>query len=88
LSTRTLPNKQVEITIADNGPGIPPKLQESIFNPGVSGKTEGLGIGLWLVETFIHQFDGHINFTSQPDQGTTFIITLESMDLQAEGAMD
>jgi len=81
LGTQILPDGRVEITIDDDGPGIPPKLQESIFNPGVSGKAEGsLGIGLWLVETFIHQFNGHINFTSEVDKGTTFIITLEPVE--------
>jgi len=81
LGTQILPDGRIEITISDDGPGIPPNLQESIFNPGVSGKAEGsLGIGLWLVETFIHQFEGHINFTSELDQGTTFIITLEPME--------
>ena len=81
LSTQILPDGRIEITVTDDGPGIPPNLQESIFNPGVSGKAEGsLGIGLWLVETFIHQFEGHISFTSELDQGTTFIITLEPME--------
>ncbi len=67
---------EVEITIADNGPGIPPELQAHVFAPGVSGK-DGLGLGLWLVETFIHQFDGRIDFTSFVDEGTTFVVTLQ-----------
>jgi GAF domain-containing protein/anti-sigma regulatory factor (Ser/Thr protein kinase) len=80
LRTRRMPDGWVEITIADNGPGIPAELQESIFNPGVSGKDEGLGIGLWLVETFVHQFDGRINFISVPGKGTTFIVTLQPVE--------
>ncbi len=80
LATRALPDGWVEITLTDNGPGIPSELQESLFNPGVSGKTEGLGIGLWLVETFIHQFEGHIDFSSDPDQGTTFVINLQPLE--------
>ncbi len=66
---------QVEIRLADNGPGIPESLRERVFNPGVSGKNGSLGIGLWLVETFIHQFDGQIDFVSGP-AGTTFTILL------------
>jgi GAF domain-containing protein/anti-sigma regulatory factor (Ser/Thr protein kinase) len=80
LRTQLLPDGWVEITVADNGPGIPPELQASIFNPGVSGKDEGLGIGLWLVETFVHQFDGRINFTSVSGKGTTFTVTLQPME--------
>lgn len=69
---------QVQVTIADNGPGIPPELQSRLFNPGVSGTEGGLGIGLWLVETFVHQFDGRIEFTSSA-AGTTFSVTLQPM---------
>jgi signal transduction histidine kinase len=84
LRTRQMPDGWVEITIADNGPGIPLELQDSIFNPGVSGKAEGLGIGLWLVETFIHQFDGRITFTSVPGKGTTFAIMLQPLKTAIE----
>jgi GAF domain-containing protein/two-component sensor histidine kinase len=70
---------EAQIIIADDGPGIPPELQDRVFNPGVSGKEGGLGLGLWLVETFIHQFDGTINFTTSPEKGTAFTITLKSM---------
>jgi len=75
LTTHRNADGWAEITIADNGPGIPPEIRERIFNPGVSGKNGGLGIGLWLVETFIHQFNGQINFTST-EHGTTFTVKL------------
>ena len=77
VTTRCLADNRVEITFADTGPGIPPELQQTIFNPGVSGKADGLGIGLWLVETFINQFGGSIDFTSAPGQGTTFTVVLQ-----------
>jgi signal transduction histidine kinase len=70
----------VKIAISDNGPGIPADLQSNMFNPGVSGREGGLGIGLWLVETFIHQFDGRLDFTSSEGEGTTFLITLQSVN--------
>jgi two-component system nitrogen regulation sensor histidine kinase GlnL len=69
----------VEIAISDNGPGIPSELQSQMFNPGVSGTDGGLGIGLWLVETFIQQFDGHIEFSSAENDGTTFVVSLQPM---------
>jgi two-component system nitrogen regulation sensor histidine kinase GlnL len=80
LTTRQNTPGQVEIVVADDGPGIPPELQDRVFNPGVSGKEGGLGLGLWLVETFVHQFDGQIEFTTSPEKGTTFTITLQSMN--------
>jgi GAF domain-containing protein len=77
LSTQLNDQGWVEVIIADNGPGIPLELQERVFNPGVSGRDQGLGIGLWLVETFIHQFDGQIDFTTSATAGTEFTITLQ-----------
>jgi len=77
LSTRAAAGS-VKIAVADNGPGIPPELQERVFNPGVSGKDGSLGIGLWLVETFVHQINGQIDFVSDPG-GTTFTVTLPAL---------
>ncbi len=65
-----------EITINDNGPGIAPEMQQHLFTPGVSNREGRLGIGLWLVETFIHQFGGSINWSTTSQVGTTFIIIL------------
>lgn len=70
-------NNQVQVQVIDNGPGISADLQGQIFNPGFSGKDGGLGIGLWLVETFVHQFDGHIEYSSSAENGTTFTVTLQ-----------
>jgi nitrogen-specific signal transduction histidine kinase len=56
-------------------------MQERVFNPGVSGKEGGLGLGLWLAETFIHQFEGQITFTSSGAKGTTFVVTLQPMNI-------
>ncbi len=80
ISTNQNDKAWVNIIITDNGPGIPSTLQERVFNPGVSGKERGLGIGLWLAETFVRQFEGQISFTSTVTEGTTFTITLQSAE--------
>jgi two-component system, NtrC family, sensor histidine kinase HydH len=46
----------VEVRIADTGPGIPPELREQIFNPFVTTKKSGVGLGLSIVSKII---DGH-----------------------------
>lgn len=76
VNTRQTADNCVEIVIGDNGPGIPAELKDNIFKPGISSKA-GLGLGLWLVETFVHQFEGAIDFTSSPEQGTAFTIRLQ-----------
>jgi GAF domain-containing protein len=77
----------IEIKIIDNGPGIPAELQPHIFDPGVSGKYGGLGIGLWLVETFIHQFGGQIECISSVGLGTTFRVLLQPAASNTEEAL-
>jgi two-component system nitrogen regulation sensor histidine kinase GlnL len=54
------------ICINDNGPGIPPNIQEEIFYPMISGRAEGTGLGLSISQQLINQHNGLIEFTSQP----------------------
>ncbi|MFO1173861.1 MAG: ATP-binding protein [Paracoccaceae bacterium] len=70
--SRTLP-LQVEIT--DDGPGIPPAILEDIFEPFVSGRENGTGLGLALVSRIIADHDGWIGAESQPGR-TSFRIAL------------
>ncbi len=52
------------IEIIDNGPGVPEHLRATIFNPLVSGRDGGSGLGLSLAQTFINQHHGMIEFDS------------------------
>ena len=74
----------VEIRIADSGPGIPPELREQIFNPFVTTKKSGVGLGLSIVSKIIDGHHGSIRVeaprtpTSQdgPNAGACFVIFL------------
>ena len=61
------------IDIEDDGPGIPRELRESLFFPLVTGRAEGTGLGLYLVQSLIHRNKGMISCTSRPGQ-TVFSI--------------
>ncbi|MBK5074796.1 nitrogen regulation protein NR(II) [Budviciaceae bacterium CWB-B4] len=54
------------IDIEDNGPGIPPQLQDTIFYPMVSGREGGTGLGLSIARSLIDQHRGRIEFNSWP----------------------
>lgn len=55
------------IDITDNGPGIPPELQEKVFIPFFTTKSEGTGIGLSLCKQIVRYHDGHLTIQeSQP----------------------
>lgn len=67
---------QVEISVADNGPGIPENVLPQIFVPFFTTKEEGSGIGLSLCRQIVHQHKGHIHVASAPGKGTCFTVTL------------
>jgi signal transduction histidine kinase len=69
---------EVEIAISDEGPGIPESIRQTVFEPFVTTKPEGKGTGLGLsnVLMVVERHKGRIDFTTAPDVGTTFRITL------------
>ena len=56
----------LDLHIIDNGPGIPPEIQDRIFFPLVSGRDGGSGLGLTLAQTFVQQHMGVIECESRP----------------------
>ena len=65
----------VAVSIEDDGPGVPPDLGERIFNPLVSGREGGTGLGLPLAQSYVSQHQGLIEFDSVPGR-TRFTILL------------
>jgi two-component system nitrogen regulation sensor histidine kinase GlnL len=65
----------LELQVVDDGPGVPEEIQDRIFNPLVSGREGGTGLGLSLAQTFIQYHQGVIEFESRPGR-TTFRILL------------
>jgi two-component system nitrogen regulation sensor histidine kinase GlnL len=56
----------LELQVVDDGPGVPEEIQDRIFNPLVSGREGGTGLGLSLAQTFIQYHRGVIEFESRP----------------------
>ncbi len=65
----------LQIEITDDGPGIPPEIAADIFEPFVSGRENGTGLGLALVSKIVSDHDGWITVESVPGR-TTFRISL------------
>ncbi|MCV2878401.1 ATP-binding protein [Sedimentimonas flavescens] len=65
----------LQVEIMDDGPGIPPDIANSIFEPFVSGRENGTGLGLALVSKIISEHDGWISLDSVPGR-TVFRVSL------------
>ncbi len=77
VSTRRR-SDDVEISVSDEGPGIPERIRGSLFEPFVTTKPEGKGTGLGLstVLMVVERHDGHVDFDTTEGRGTTFRVTL------------
>ncbi|HTM59277.1 MAG TPA: nitrogen regulation protein NR(II) [Burkholderiales bacterium] len=65
----------LELQVLDDGPGVPEEIQDRIFNPLVSGREGGTGLGLSLAQTFVQYHQGVVEFESRPGR-TIFRILL------------
>ncbi len=63
------------IEVIDNGPGIDPALQDTLFYPMVSGRADGTGLGLAIAQNILNQHQGLIECESQPGR-TVFALFL------------
>lgn len=70
------PGDYIKLVIQDNGRGIPPQALHKIFDPYYSTKPSGSGLGLSTAYSIIHNHHGIITASSDPGQGTSFLIYL------------
>jgi two-component system nitrogen regulation sensor histidine kinase GlnL len=66
------PRPLVEVLVQDEGEGIPEGLRDRVFDPFVTTKPRGLGLGLALSHRIVEEHRGAIRVTSTPGKGTTF----------------
>lgn len=68
--------REVRVSIADNGIGIPPENMSRLFEPFFTTKQNGTGLGMAITRRIIRQHHGDITAQSEPNRGTTFHVTL------------
>jgi signal transduction histidine kinase len=64
----------VELRLADTGPGVPEELREEIFNPFVTTKKTGVGLGLSIVSKIVDGHQGSIHVENAPEGGAVFTL--------------
>ncbi len=76
IRTERYLNEQIRISISDTGPGIAKDLLDNVFNPFVTTKEQGMGIGLSLCYNIIDKHGGRILVNSEENKGCVFHIIL------------
>lgn len=68
-------NREIAISVRDDGPGIPEETRKDIFKKQISSKN-GLGLGLFLCNKVLNALGGKLNFQTSSEEGTVFTILL------------
>ena len=76
-ATAGLPGTKVQVTVRDNGPGIPDTLQDKVFSPFCTTKPRGMGLGLPIVKRTVIDHNGQVEVQTGPS-GTAVTILLPS----------
>jgi C4-dicarboxylate-specific signal transduction histidine kinase len=66
----------VEVSVCDAGSGLPAESERRLFEPFVTTKANGMGIGLTIAQTIVEAHSGRIEAHNNPDGGATFTVTL------------
>jgi signal transduction histidine kinase len=76
----------VGVSVCDSGGGIDPAVTNRLFEPFVTTKREGMGLGLLVTRSIVENHGGRIWATPNPDHGTTFTFTLPVAERKRAGA--
>ena len=78
ISTRTLPdNKKIELVVSDNGTGVIEEEKQKIFQPGVTAKPQGIGMGLVIVTELLNNHNCKIRLETPGEyKGATFVFDI------------
>lgn len=64
------------VSIKDDGKGIPAELREKIFEPFVTTKADGNGVGLWITKRLVDSLGGSIKIADPENGGTEFVVSI------------
>jgi two-component system sensor kinase FixL len=79
VSTAQAPQNMIEISVADTGAGIAPEISAQLFQPFITTKRQGMGVGLSISRTIIEAHGGSIAPRPAVGGGTVFSFTLSAV---------
>jgi two-component system sensor kinase FixL len=69
----------VEVWVSDTGSGISPEIMDKLFQPFITTKSQGMGVGLSICRTILEAHGGRIWALANPQGGTVFRFTLPAV---------
>ena len=87
VRTKVVAQEAVEVSIRDAGAGLPDPVRNKLFEPFVTTKTNGMGIGLTIARTIVEAHGGTIDGHNNADGGATFTVTLPCRGGEAAAAI-
>jgi len=85
VATAALPGNMIEISVADTGSGIAPEIGAQLFQPFVTSKPQGMGVGLSISRTIVEAHGGAIAPRANAGGGTVFSFTLPAVAKEEVG---
>ncbi|MGH6903263.1 MAG: two-component system sensor histidine kinase NtrB [Geminicoccaceae bacterium] len=85
ISTRRAAAGTIEIAVADTGPGLAPEVAQRLFQPFVTTKPSGLGIGLSICRSIVDGHGGRLWASANPGGGTIFHVRLPTAEASGGG---
>jgi two-component system, LuxR family, sensor kinase FixL len=79
IGTERGPDDMAIIKVADTGTGIAPEIADQLFQPFITTKSQGLGVGLSISRTIVESHGGRIWVEPNPAGGTVFRFTLRAV---------
>ena len=76
LTTALLEEESIEIAVGDSGPGLAKEIVDHLFEPFISTKRDGMGLGLSICRTIVEAHGGRIRVSENPGGGLIFRFTL------------
>lgn len=84
ITTTRLNEDQIEICVADTGSGLPASVRAKLFEPFVTTKERGMGVGLSVCRVVVEAHGGKLDVEENPEGGATFCFTVPAGPMAAE----
>jgi two-component system sensor kinase FixL len=80
--------QMVEVVVEDSGPGLAPEIQSQLFQPFMTTKEKGMGLGLSICHSIVEAHGGRIGVQPNSDRGVSFRFTIPLAELEDDDAVE